>query len=250
MNAARGRPSTCRETGARGRGARSSRKLRGWLHAGDVPAGAWPPGIVLVALSPTRHDPGRRPPSSRHRRCCSSGSRRSTTAGTGRRGRTAFLRRLDHSNIFLLIAGTYTPFACCCSSGRRAACCSAWSGAAPCSGIAFRVFWIGAPALALPAGLRRARLGRGLLRRRPRPHAGGPAVFTLIAVGGGLYTLGGAGLRASSGPTRARAGSASTRCSTCSPSRPSSALRRGVDRDVPAALRRRDELEHVLRCPA
>ena len=29
----------------------------------------------------------------------------------------AILRRLDHSNIFLLIAGTYTPSAwCCCTA--------------------------------------------------------------------------------------------------------------------------------------
>ena len=125
------------------------------------------------------------------------------------------LKRLDHANIFLIIAGTYTPFALsCCSTTRRARTLLwiVWGGAL--AGVAFRVFWVGAPrwlytpvyvalgwvaVFYLPAVLPRRRRGRRLV---------------LIVVGGLLYTLGARGLRHQAARTRARAGSASTRSST------------------------------------
>ena len=58
----------------------------------------------------------------------------------------AFLRRFDHANIFLLIAGTYTPFTpAAARRHRRGSCCSRSSGPARCSGVLFRVFWTDAP---------------------------------------------------------------------------------------------------------
>ncbi|MGV8969997.1 MAG: PAQR family membrane homeostasis protein TrhA [Microbacteriaceae bacterium] len=55
------------------------------------------------------------------------------------------LKRLDHANIFLLIAGSYTPITVLALTEDKATLLLwlVWSGAA--LGIGFRVFWIGAP---------------------------------------------------------------------------------------------------------
>jgi len=57
----------------------------------------------------------------------------------------AVFRRLDHSNIFLLIAGTYTPLAVCALPFPKNAILLTiiWAGAL--LGIAFRIFWLKAP---------------------------------------------------------------------------------------------------------
>jgi hemolysin III len=57
----------------------------------------------------------------------------------------ARLRRFDHSNIFLLIAGTYTPLAVTALAEPKdlILLAAVWGGAI--LGIAFRVFWLGAP---------------------------------------------------------------------------------------------------------
>ena len=100
------------------------------------------------------------------------------------------LKRLDHANIFLLIAGTYTPFAVLLLSGgqRVGLLVIAWVGAL--LGVGFRVFWVGAPRwLYVPAY---ALLGWVVVIYLPAlTHAGGLGVVTLIAVGGLLYTVGG-----------------------------------------------------------
>lgn len=56
----------------------------------------------------------------------------------------AIFRRLDHSNIFLLIAGTYTPIAVCALPFPKSAILLAvvWTGAI--LGVVFRIFWLGA----------------------------------------------------------------------------------------------------------
>jgi hemolysin III len=100
------------------------------------------------------------------------------------------LRRLDHSNIFLLIAGTYTPFALMLLDGRNARILLGlvWGGAL--LGIAFRIFWIGAPRwLYLPVYIA---LGwAAIFWLGDFASTAGPAVLTLIIVGGGLYSVGG-----------------------------------------------------------
>jgi hemolysin III len=57
----------------------------------------------------------------------------------------ALFRRLDHANIFLLIAGTYTPITLLSLPREKAAMLlgAIWSMAA--LGIVFRVFWLAAP---------------------------------------------------------------------------------------------------------
>lgn len=55
------------------------------------------------------------------------------------------LKRMDHSNIFLLIAGSYTPLAVLCLPPEKATLLLwlVWIGAG--LGIGFRIFWIRAP---------------------------------------------------------------------------------------------------------
>ena len=55
------------------------------------------------------------------------------------------LRRLDHANIYLIIAGTYTPFAVLAlpDDEGRVLLSIVWAGAL--AGVVFRVFWVGAP---------------------------------------------------------------------------------------------------------
>ncbi|MFW6774540.1 PAQR family membrane homeostasis protein TrhA [Nocardioides sp. CPCC 205120] len=170
--------------------------LRGWLHLGTAPV-ALAAGIVLVALSP---DATTRIGSAIF---TLSALLLFTVSAVYHRGtwspRTwSFLRRFDHANIFLLIAGSYTPFTLLLLEGaqRTALLVVVWSGAL--AGVALKVLWRGAPRwLNAPIYLA---LGWAAVFFIPGFHDGaiarygttvGVAVFTMICVGGGLYTLGG-----------------------------------------------------------
>ena len=170
-------------------------RLRGWLHAGSLPfvLGA---GIVLVVLSPTTDT--------------KIGSAVFVASalllfgvsavyhrGTWEPAVWALLRRLDHSNIFILISGTYTAFAMLLLDGdaRTWLLCGIWGGAL--LGVGFRVFWTGAPrwlytpiyialgwfaVFFIPDFLDGAeRLGTAVA----------VATLVLVAAGGLLYTAGG-----------------------------------------------------------
>ena len=104
------------------------------------------------------------------------------------RGRTV-LRRLDHASIFLIIAGTYTPFTILLLDGQdaRILLTLVWAGAL--LGVAFRVLWVGAPRwLYLPVYVA---LGWAAVFWLPTLAArGGAAVFVLIVSGGLLYSAG------------------------------------------------------------
>ena len=118
-------------------------RLRGWLHAGSIPF-VLAAGIVLILLSPSTET--------------KVGAAVFTASalllfgvsaiyhrGTWQPAIWALLRRLDHSNIFILIAGTYTAFAMLLLHGdaRVQLLVGIWSGAL--LGVLFRVFWTGAP---------------------------------------------------------------------------------------------------------
>jgi hemolysin III len=162
--------------------------LRGWLHLAAFPL-SLVAGIVLVSLSPTADTRIATAvfaaTSSLLFGVSALYHRRTWSPRTD-----GLLRRLDHSNIFLLIAGTYTPFAITLLSSRNARILLGlvWGGALV--GIAFRVLWIGAPRwLYLPVYIA---LGwAAVFWLGDFLHAAGPAVFTLIVVGGCLYSLGG-----------------------------------------------------------
>lgn len=100
-----------------------------------------------------------------------------------------FWRRMDHSNIFLLIAGTYTPLsvALLTPHDQRWILGIVWTGAV--LGIALNLFWPAAPRWLYTAVY--VALGWVAIAYLPQLLAsGGPVVITLIATGGVLYTLG------------------------------------------------------------
>ena len=96
---------------------------------------------------------------------------------------------MDHSNIFLIIAGTYTPFAALLlpSSEGRTLLWIVWVGAL--AGVAFRVFWVGAPRwLYTPIYVALGWVAVFYLPDFVR--GGGVAVVALILVGGVFYSVG------------------------------------------------------------
>jgi hemolysin III len=161
--------------------------LRGWLHAGMAPVSVVL-GIILVALSPPQYR--------------WAAALYSLTAillfGTSavyhrfnwKPRNKVLLKRLDHSNIFLIIAGSYTPFAVVLlpPDQEKVLLVLVWSGAL--AGVLFRVFWVGAPRwLYTPIYIA---LGWVAIFYLPAFWAaGGPAVVILLAVGGLCYSAGG-----------------------------------------------------------
>jgi hemolysin III len=99
-----------------------------------------------------------------------------------------WMRRLDHSTILLLIAGTYTPFALLAFDGAvaDAILITVWAGAA--AGLLLNLAWIDAPkwlvALVFVA------LGWVGVVAFPQMIDLGIAPTALIVAGGALYTLG------------------------------------------------------------
>ena len=163
-------------------------KLRGWLHAGTAPL-TLAAGIVLVALSPT-----------------TAGRVGAvvfmvtsvllfTVSGIYHRGSWspkvwAFLRRFDHANIFLLIAGSYTPFTLLLLEGssRVVLLSVVWTVAV--LGMLFRIFWTEAPRwLYVPIYIAMGWAAVFFINDFIDSISTAPAV--LVATGGVLYTLGG-----------------------------------------------------------
>ncbi|TDP80517.1 channel protein (hemolysin III family) [Brachybacterium sp. AG952] len=109
--------------------------------------------------------------------------------GTWSPQRAIILRRFDHANIFLIIAGTYTPIAAALLAPRQALTllAIAWGGALV--GVCFRIFWTGAPRwLYVPAYVA---LGWVAVFYMPQLHAGGGwPVVILLLLGGLAYTAG------------------------------------------------------------
>lgn len=98
-------------------------------------------------------------------------------------------KRIDHANIFLLIAGSYTPFSLLLLTPGHAVVMLTvvWGGAV--LGILFKVFWIRAPRwVYVPLYIL---LGwAAVIYLGEFAHNSTTTVLVLIIVGGGLYTLG------------------------------------------------------------
>ncbi|KAB2809440.1 hemolysin III family protein [Pimelobacter simplex] len=170
-------------------------RLRGWIHLASTPL-VLAAGIVLICLSPTA--------------ATKVGSALYAVSalllfgisalyhrGTWSPKVWTILNRFDHSNIFLFIAGSYTPFAVILLDGpsRVIMLSVVWTGAL--LGIAFKLFWPGAPRwLSAPIYIA---LGWAAIFFIPAFFEGatalglgiGIAIFVLIVVGGALYTMGG-----------------------------------------------------------
>ena len=170
-------------------------RLRGWLHLVNAPL-TLAAAIVLIALSPTA----------------------STRAGSAIFGASALvlftvsaiyhrgtwsprvhtvLQRFDHANIFVLIAGSCTPFAILLLEGAElwTMLGVTWGGAL--AGVLLKVLWGGAPRwLSAPIYIALGWapvffFGDFVTGARGYGSAIGTAVIVLVVVGGGLYTLGG-----------------------------------------------------------
>ena len=170
-------------------------RLRGWLHLGSIPL-VLAAGIVLIVLAPTT---GTKVGSAVFigSALLLFGVSAIYHRGTWQPAIWALLRRLDHSNIFILIAGTYTAFAMLLLDGsaRVWLLTGIWSGAL--LGVLFRVFWTGAPRwLYTPIYIG---LGWFALFFIPDFVDGAArlstpvaiATLALVVLGGLLYTLGG-----------------------------------------------------------
>lgn len=161
-------------------------KWRGWIHAVTAPL-ALAAGIILVALAPTT-------------------DRRITSAVYAVTGVLLFgvsavyhrgnwsprvklvLKRLDHTNIMLVIAGTYTPLAWTLLERQQAVVLLwvIWTGAI--LGVLFRLLWTDAPRwLYVPIYIA---LGCGALFYLPQFFQASVPAAVLICVGGVLYITG------------------------------------------------------------
>lgn len=98
------------------------------------------------------------------------------------------LKRIDHANIFLLIAGTYTPLAVCALPADKGVLLLALVWAGTLLGIIFRVFWISAPRwLYVPLYLAQGWAAFGYIVDLLDANV---AMMVLVVVGGLLYTAG------------------------------------------------------------
>lgn len=162
-------------------------RLRGWIHAGVAPL-VLVASIVLVVLSPT--------PAAKWSTAVF-GLTAVMLFGTSavyHRGRWSprvqgVLRRLDHTNIFLIIAGTYTPLAVLLlpEQTARLLLIIVWSGAL--LGLLARVLWLNAPRwVYVPVYVALGWVAVAFLPQFWR--SGGPAIVWLVAAGGLAYTAG------------------------------------------------------------
>ena len=162
-------------------------RLRGWLHAGAAPL-ALVAGVVLVSLAPTGL--GRLGGAVfLAASVLLFGTSGIYHRGTWRQPWDGVLRRLDHANIYVFIAATYTPLALMLLTGASRVLLLSVIWSAALGGMIFRLCWLSAPRwlytlLYLLMGWTAVGwLGAFLA-------AGGPLVLTLILAGGAWYTAG------------------------------------------------------------
>ena len=162
-------------------------KLRGWLHAGTFPF-AIAATVILIIFSPDN---------ATRLACLTFGIASSMLFGTSAvyhlgswtERVSKALRRADHSNIFLIIAGTYTPLAVTLLPKKDAIflLVVVWVGAI--AGLSARIIWINAPRwVYVPIYIGLGWVAVAYLGKFY--DAGGPAVMWLVIAGGLLYTAG------------------------------------------------------------
>ncbi|HUR74009.1 MAG TPA: hemolysin III family protein [Sporichthya sp.] len=162
-------------------------RLRGWLHLGAFPVSVIC-GIVLVSIP---EEPRARVASAVFASAASLLFGISALYHRGNWGprTTEVLKRLDHANIFLIIAASYTPFALLLLDDDSGALMLAivWTGAF--LGVILRSIWIHAARwLSAPVYLM---LGWTAVFFVPQLLDAGIATFVLLIVGGVLYSVGG-----------------------------------------------------------
>ena len=162
-------------------------KLRGWLHAAIAPL-AFFSFLVLLVLSESMLVRAGAAVFMFSAVMLFGVSAVYHTGRWGVRAKTVF-KRFDHANIFILIAGSYTPFSLLLLTPTHAAIMLSlvWGGAL--LGVIFRIFWVGAPRwLYVPIYIL---LGWAALLYAKEFFLMAPTdVMVLMVVGGGLYTIG------------------------------------------------------------
>jgi hemolysin III len=187
-------PATVGEEGAVHRGdlrerveARVKPRLRGWLHFGAAPL-AFVMGLGLLVVTPTA---GLRLAVAVYvaTTVLLFGVSASYHLGAGGPRTNTFLNRLDHANIYLFIAGSYTPFAAALDDRRTGTIMLVLVWTIALVGLVIRVWWRGAPRwLAVGSYLA---LGWVAIFFLPVIWTDfGAVVVALIALGGLLYSIG------------------------------------------------------------
>ncbi len=162
-------------------------RLRGWFHLGMAPL-VQLAGLVLIVVAPSLvarigiaiYLVGA---------TMLFGTSAIYHRGTWSARMGGFLRRLDHANIFVFIAGTYTPLALLLleGTGRTVLLAVIWSIAA--LGIVFKLGWMSAPRwLYTSLYIAMGWVAVGWLV--PFWNAGGPLIVALIVLGGLIYSAG------------------------------------------------------------
>lgn len=162
-------------------------RLRGWLHAAMVPVTVVLGAVLILAT------PGAAGKTAVAVFCLSALLLFTVSATyhtqTWAERTRVLLRRFDHANIFVLIAGSYTPYAVLVlpPDSARALLAVVWTGAV--AGVAFRVLWVTAPRwFYVPIYIG---LGWAAVFWAGEFAAGASvAALTLMVLGGVLYTLG------------------------------------------------------------
>lgn len=163
-------------------------RLRGWLHFAAAPL-AFVLGLALMIVTPTE---GLRIAVAIYvaSTVLLFGVSSAYHLGAGSPRVNAFLRKLDHANIYLFIAGSYTPFAAALPDVTLR-----WIVLALVWGIAFvglivRVAWTAAPRWLVTGSY--IALGWVAIFFLPAFYRDlGGATVALLAIGGLLYTIGG-----------------------------------------------------------
>lgn len=162
-------------------------RLRGWFHVGMTPA-VFIAGLVPAVFAPTL--PGRIGSAIY---LCSAlvlfGMSAVYHRGNWKPETLEVLRRLDHSNIFIFIAGTYTPLCLTVLETRSGILLLSliW-GIAAC-GVVFRILWLAAPRWLYT--MLYVAMGWVAMWWLPALWAtGGAAVVVLLVVGGVVYSVG------------------------------------------------------------
>ena len=164
-------------------------RWRGWIHTGLAPLTLLG-GLVLLVLTPTAGG-----------RLAAAVYLLSSLALFGNsaiyhRGSWPdrvgnVLRRIDHANIYLFIAGTYTPLGVQLLTGTSRALLLTLVWACAAAGVAFRLLWMDAPRW-LYTALYLAMGWVAVFWLVQFWDAGGPLVVALIAAGGLVYSVGAA----------------------------------------------------------
>jgi len=163
-------------------------RLRGWLHFGAAPL-AFVLGLILMVITPTA---GLRAAVAVYvlTTVLLFGVSAAYHLGAGSPKVNHFLHKLDHANIYLFIAGSYTPFAAALPSATMAWTVLALVWGIALAGLVVRVAWSEAPRWLVTASY----LGLGWVAIFFLPtfyRDLGAATVVLLGVGGVLYSVGG-----------------------------------------------------------